>query len=731
MFKKIIAALLASLMVAMQFVPVFAQEQQNPATTLDPSKQDQQVETVKVGTSVVQLDAVVTDKSGRRITGLTAADFQVMDEGGAQEIDFFSAIEGARALRTSNAATAANTSAATPASTNGTPAAPVSSLAIPYQGRHIALVFDDLNLSNDSFLRSRRAFADYINNNLTANDMVALISTGGALASMQQFTSDKERLLTSLNRLGAQPRAGSNANPNQVSMTDDEAIRIDSGDTMALENVKNRSAVVDAAPSSIFTNGPASGPSTEKLAGGSPEDARILNVARARVSEIGAKTRTNLNTLDRLFRGMSDLPGRKIVILMSESFTIAGGTSENSSNQLIQLIETARRSGISVYALDAQGLRTENTGASERITGSELAFRNANPNLTLSGFEKLGAARALAYGTGGEMIANTNSLIAGLQRAIDDSSSYYVVGFKPSKLDNKFHKLNVTIKGKPDLIVRTRKGYLAANEETIKGTEGELVRAIRSPVALMDLPVEMVANVVPSAGGFLVVTGLHVGRNYLSLPAANATEQTAAYEVVSYVFAAGRDQPVGGAVKTLTYDLAKDTAARQKLKTEGFVYVPQPFNFEPGVYQMRAVIREKTSGAVGSAYQFFEVPDLKDRKTVTMSSIVMTATGQSAFNGMNSFKAGSDVDMRFVIFNLPQPTTGWSQHVKLIDAKGKELFDMELALQAPAAGADKSQASQGTSFNLPPTRGRYALVVTLKDAKGKVDLERRTDFTIE
>lgn len=726
MFKKIIAALLASLLVAMQFVPAFAQEQQKlpTANSLDPSKQDQQVETVKVGSSVVQLDAVVTDKSGRRVNGLTAADFQVMDEGAVQEIDFFSAIEGSRALRTGVGATAANTGGAPAA-----PAAPVSSLATPYQGRHIALVFDDLNLSSDNFLRSRRAFTDYINNNLTANDMVALISTGGALASMQQFTSDKERLLTSLNRIAAQPRAG-DTGQRQVSMTDDEAIRIDSGDSMALENVKNRSAAVDAGPSSVFTDGASAGPKTDKLAGGSPDDARILTAARARVSEIGAKTRANLNTLDRLFHGMSDLPGRKIVILMTESFITAGGTSEDSSNQLLQLIETARRAGVSVYALDAQGLRTENTNASEKISGSELAFRNANPNLTLSGFEKLGAARALAYGTGGEMIANTNSLISSLQKAIDDSSSYYVVGFKPSKLDNKFHRLSITIKGKPDLIVRTRKGYLAANEETIKGTEGELVRALKSPVPLMDLPVELVANVVPSSGEFVVVTGMHVGRNYLSLPAANAADQMATYEVVAYVFGAGRDQAVGNAGGVKTFDLAKDPTMRQKLKTEGFVYVPQPFHFDPGIYQMRVVIREKTSGAVGSAYQFFEVPDLKDHKTVTMSSIVMSATGQTGFNGMNNFKSGSDVDMRYVIFNLPPATAGWSQHVKLINSKGEDLFNMELPLQAPAV-TDKSQAPQGTRFNLPPTRGRYALVVTLKDVKGKVDLERRADFTIE
>ncbi|HEY0545560.1 MAG TPA: VWA domain-containing protein [Pyrinomonadaceae bacterium] len=732
MFKKIIAASLASLLLSMQFVPVFAQEQQKlpTATPVDPSKQDQ-VETVRVGTAVVQVDAVVTDKSGRRVTGLTAADFQVMDEGATQNVDFFSAIEGSRALRTTNGAAAASTSTPAPA----TPAAPVSSLAMPYQGRHIALVFDDLNLSNDNFLRSRRAFADYINNNLTQNDMVALISTGGALASMQQFTSDKERLLTALNRIAAQPRANDN-NQQPVTMTDDEAIRIDSGDNNALKNVTSRSAVVDAGPTGTFADPAVGGLPAPNVStrgndvGTDPNEARIRTAARARVAQIGNKARANLSTLNSLFRGMANLPGRKIVILMTESFMTAGGTSEDISNQLTQLIETARRAGVSVYALDAVGLRTENTNASERISGTELAFRNANPNLTMSSSEKLGGARALAYGTGGEMIANTNSLIAGLQKAIDDSSSYYVVGFKPTQLDNKFHRLTVTIKGKPELIVRTRKGYLAANEETIKGTEGELLRALKSPVPLMDLPVEMVANVVPSAGGFVVVTGLHVGRNYLSLPAATAADQTASYEVVSYVFGAGRDQAVGAAVKNLTFDLAKDPAMRQKLKTEGLVYVPQPFNFEPGIYQMRAVIREKTSGAVGSAYQFFEVPDIKDRKNVLMSSLVMMPSGQSAFNGMNSFKPGSDVDIRYVIFNLPKETAGWTQRVKLMDATGKQLFDMELAPAQPT-GADKSQASQGTSFNLPPTRGRYSLVVTLKDGKGKVNLERRADFVIE
>src|SRR5437868_9628872 len=60
-----------------------------------PSRQEP-VETLRVGTAAVQMDVLVTDKNGRRITGLTAADFEVQDEGKAQVVDYFTAIEDSR-----------------------------------------------------------------------------------------------------------------------------------------------------------------------------------------------------------------------------------------------------------------------------------------------------------------------------------------------------------------------------------------------------------------------------------------------------------------------------------------------------------------------------------------------------------------------------------------------------------------------------------------------------------
>lgn len=716
--KKLLTFITLTLLTLSPLANIYAQ---TPASTQD--------ETVRVSSFIVQTEAIVTDKSGRRITGLKASDFTIMDEGKQQNVDYFTAIEGSRVLETN---TATVPSATNPAKTE----APVSPLTVPYQGRHIALVFDDLNLSSENFLRSRQAFADYINNKLTPNDMVALVSTSGALASLQQFTNDKQALLSSLNRIAMRNKTTTPADRRPWGMTDDEALRIDRGDQIALDKVKKRAQAEgsDSGPTgTIADEGYGPKPKSNLDPESALLDNRIRNFAKALVGEIGQSSRNNIETLKSLFRGMSDLPGRKIVVLLTEAFGTAGGTSEDLNFQLTQLIEIARRGGLSVYALDAGGLKTSNVTASEHVTGVTMAVKNASPDLSLSNFEQLSAARKLVSGTGGELIANTNSLIAGLERAVEDSNSYYVLGFKPESLDNKFHRLTVTVKGRSDIIVRSRHGYLAADPETIRGTEAELVQALKSPVPLMELPLELVANAVPTSGSVQVITGMHIGRNYLTLPAATAADQTASYEIVSYVFGAGRDKPVAGVVRTITYDLAKEPQTREKLKKEGFMLVPQPFtDLPPGTYQMRAVVREKTSGAIGSAYQFFEVPDLKDRKTITMSSIVLTSAGQSAFNGTHSFKPGSDVDMRYVIFNLPREMAGMTQRVRLISPQGKDLFDSELAIQPPAATAtDRTQANQGTRFNLPMARGRYAVIVTLKDAKGKVDIDRRADLVVE
>jgi hypothetical protein len=242
--------------------------------------------------------------------------------------------------------------------------------------------------------------------------------------------------------------------------------------------------------------------------------------------------------------------------------------------------------------------------------------------------------------------------------------------------------------------------------------------------------VEVVANVVPSGSEQLVLTGVHVGRNYLTLPSKTAADQTVSFDLKAWVFAAGKDQPVGRIDKTVSYDL-KDESVRQKLRAEGFVYVPPPSKLPAGVYQIRVAVREKATGQMGTSYQFFEVVDVKNKKQMALSSLVLTAKGQTGFNGKNSFKGGTEVEMRYVIYNLPKEAEGLVQQVKLIDGQNKVLMDSPLAIARQVAGAEAGQFPQATMLNVPQMRGRYALIVSVRDQKRKVEIERRADFSVE
>ena len=352
-------------------------------------------ETVRIGTTAVDLDVVVTDQTGRRITGLTSDEFQVLDDGQPQTVDFFTAIEGSRIARRNPRAASGDS-----ATTEGL----VTPLATPFSGRFIALVLDDMNLSRENLLRSRRALGEYVSGKLAPNDLVALLATGGSTASLQQFTDDRQRILSAIDRIGSQGGLERKSDP-RFKLTASEAARINAGDEDVLEMAARRAASQSIAnettggtiaEQSTVPRRPAdAGANDIKTQDSSPQGMlrlQIRTMAQARVrAEPGTEARRTLGTLAAVFEAMADLPGRKVVVFLTESFSTLGGTNEDLSNQLMQLIEKARRSGVSVYGLDAAGLHTNITTASEHITGAALRAREISGNSDFSDFENLGS----------------------------------------------------------------------------------------------------------------------------------------------------------------------------------------------------------------------------------------------------------------------------------------------------------------------------------------------------
>jgi VWFA-related protein len=90
---------------------------------------------------------------------------------------------------------------------------------------------------------------------------------------------------------------------------------------------------------------------------------------------------------------------------------------------------------------------------------------------------RLDSLRTLAGATDGIAVVNSNDLNRGLQRIVDDLTSYYLLGYYSSgKLDGKFHSIKVRVK-RPGVDVRARRGYLAAT-----AAEAEASRAAAAAV---------------------------------------------------------------------------------------------------------------------------------------------------------------------------------------------------------------------------------------------------------
>ena len=136
-------------------------------------------------------------------------------------------------------------------------------------------------------------------------------------------------------------------------------------------------------------------------------------------------------------RSVSPSPGRKAMLVLS------GGWPAGPS---LQLVRDANRLGYTLYPVDVPALE-----------------REAAPEDTLL---------ALAEATGGQAALASNRLAA-LERAEEDTRSYYLLGFSPAwKADDRDHRIELEVR-RPGLDVRARHGFPDVSPATLAGMETE------------------------------------------------------------------------------------------------------------------------------------------------------------------------------------------------------------------------------------------------------------------
>jgi VWFA-related protein len=150
-----------------------------------PEQTDEPRPVFRLSVSLVQVDAVVTDRKGRHVTTLGPADFQVLQDGKPQPV---TAVAYVRADERYLDASGAPEPVVIPTS--------------PRQARRvIALVVDDSRMTFESIYHTRMGLQRFVDGELQADDLVTIVTTSGTRGTSWPFTFSRPELRAAVNRL--------------------------------------------------------------------------------------------------------------------------------------------------------------------------------------------------------------------------------------------------------------------------------------------------------------------------------------------------------------------------------------------------------------------------------------------------------------------------------------------------------------------------------------------------
>jgi VWFA-related protein len=521
----------------------------------------------RVETDVVLVNVVVRDKSGAIVGGLKKEDFTLFEDGKQQRVASFDFEQ----TETQAVPQPAQAVLVAPRSTpSATAVKPTDKLEFR-DHRIIVLFFDLTSMQPEEIERAVQAGQKFVDQQMTPSDMVAVISLASSLQVNQDLTSDHDLLVKALARMNPSSGGG-----------------FDAGITGDTEGTADT-----AQP---FT----------------PDDTEynIFNTDR------------RLEALQSLADSLSRIEQKKSVIYFSSGMDKTG--IENQS-QLRNAINRAVRGNVAIYPMDMRGLQAiipggEAQSASMRGTSpySGASVRNAFD----SNFSTQETLVTLAADTGGRAFLDSNDFGAVFKKVQEDTSAYYVLGYRSSNpaRDGRFRKITVKT-SVPNVHIEFRKGYYAPRDfahSNKDDREQQLVDELSSELSSTDLDVFLSAAYFRlSDSRFYVPVSLVVPGS--EIPFTQAGDKTKATLDIIGVVRDELQRPVGNVRDTVKLNLDESQQVRRKN-----VQYQTGFTLPPGKFHLKFVLRENQSGRLGSFETDVVIPDFRKNKApLKLSSVVM------------------------------------------------------------------------------------------------------------
>jgi VWFA-related protein len=533
--------------------------------------------TLSVNSQLVVETVVVKDKDGHFVAGLAAKDFHIQEDGVPQTI---------RTFEHQALATESTPLPVTPPDDEqvtlyrrlvGTQIAPEVPGKTQYSGhRLLAIYFDMTAMPPEDQLRALRAAEKYVRTQMTPADLIAVMRyQGGSVDVVQDFTADRNRLLSIL-----------------------ETIVVGEGQGSA-ESIDDASSA-----------------DTGAAFGQDDSEFNIFNNDR------------QLSALMTAAKMLGSLSEKKSLIYFASGMRMSG---LDNLAQLHATIDAAVRAGVSFWPVDARGLVAEAPlgDASQGSPGNVGMYSGTAAQAVTQQFQQSqDTMYTLGADTGGKALFDNNDLTRGIlqaQKAIED---YYIIGYYTTNTaqNGRFRRVKITVDSPLAASLDYRQGYYADksfNRFTEADKERQLEDALMLEDPVTDLTVAMEIDYFQlNRAEYYVPIIVKIPGRELALAKKFGAEHT----LIDFVCEV-KDATTGATMSNVRDSVnIKLTDATATQLAHRPVEYDAGFTLFPGKYSIKFLARDDETGRIGTFQTQFTIPDLnKATKRLALSSVVLSS----------------------------------------------------------------------------------------------------------
>jgi VWFA-related protein len=533
--------------------------------------------TLSVKSQLVVETVVAKDKQGNFIPNLTAKDFTITEDGVPQTIRFCEHQD----LPTN----AAPLPAAAPGTEDiklykrltRTQVAPETMENDRYKNhRLLALYFDMSAMRPADQLRALSAAEKFLRTQMTTVDLVSILRyQGGSVDVLQDFTADRNKLLSILETLIVGEGQG-------TAESIDDASSADTGAAFGQDDT----------------------------------EFNVFNTDR------------QLSALQTAAKMLSQLNEKKSLIYFASGLRLNG---IDNQAQLHATVDAAIRAGVSFWPIDARGLVAEAPlgDATQGSPGNSGMYSGTAAQANTSNFQQSqDTLFALAGDTGGKALFDSNDLDRGIVQAQQAISEYYVIGYYTTNTARNGHFRRVKISLAQDATAKLdyRQGYYAEKEFshfTTVDKERQLEDALMLEDPITDLSIAMeIDHFQLNRAEYFVPIIVKIPGHELALAKRGGAEHTL-IDFVGEIKDLIGGTTVSNVRDNVNIKLSDATAADLARRP---IEYDTGFTLLPGKYQIKFLARDDETGRIGTYQTIFVIPNLnKEAAHVPISSVVLSS----------------------------------------------------------------------------------------------------------